>query len=536
MSGLSGSLLLLRGHLRRDRWMILWWSLASAAVFWSQGGAMANLYATQAEFDKAAASLEGNAAFIAMLGPARALDTVGGQAFWQSSAFCAVLAGLMSMFVIGRHTRAEEESGRDELVRSGAIGRYAPLVAALLAAVVANVVLGLATAAGLLALRGDSPLRGMPLPVADSVASGVGLAACGIVFSATALVAAQLTQSTRTMYGIAGIVLGAAYLLRAVGDLGNGVASWLSPIGWYQAMHPYSGLRWWPLAVMLVGAAVGLGLAVLLFGRRDVGSGILAARPGPPTAGRSLHSSLGLAWRLQRGSVIGWTLGLAVSGLAYGSMGDSVEDLVGDSGFAVDAVAGGQADNLLDGFYGTALVMLALLAAGFAISSAGRPRAEEEATHLESVLVAGVPRQTWLAGHLLVTVAGTFAVLLAGGLGLGAGYAAMTGDLDAFRRYGVPVVAYLAPVLALSGLTRLLYGVAPRRLWLAWVALGFCVVVLMFGDVLELPDWMQSLSPFHQMPLVPAEEFDITPFLLVAAVAALLSGAGQMAFRRRDIG
>ena len=59
-----------------------------------------------------------NAAFIAMAGPARALNTVGGQVAWQASAFGAIVAGMMSMFLIGRHTRAEEESGRDELVRA----------------------------------------------------------------------------------------------------------------------------------------------------------------------------------------------------------------------------------------------------------------------------------------------------------------------------------------------------------------------------------------------------------------------------------
>ena len=29
----------------------------------------------------------------------------------------------MSMFLVGRHTRAEEETGRDELLRAAAVGR-----------------------------------------------------------------------------------------------------------------------------------------------------------------------------------------------------------------------------------------------------------------------------------------------------------------------------------------------------------------------------------------------------------------------------
>ena len=36
------------------------------------------------------------------------------------------------MFLVGRHTRAEEESGRDELLRSGVVGRHAPMTAALI--------------------------------------------------------------------------------------------------------------------------------------------------------------------------------------------------------------------------------------------------------------------------------------------------------------------------------------------------------------------------------------------------------------------
>ena len=97
------------------------------------------LYATQAEFDRAAENMADNAAFIAMAGPARALNTLGGQVAWQACAFGAIVAGLMSMFLVGRHTRAEEECGRDELVRAGAIGRHAPLAAAARRAFVADV-------------------------------------------------------------------------------------------------------------------------------------------------------------------------------------------------------------------------------------------------------------------------------------------------------------------------------------------------------------------------------------------------------------
>lgn len=522
---MTGTWLLLRTFLGRDRWMLLWWSAGITLLYWSQAVSVEGLYTSQAEFDRAAASMEGNAAFVAMAGPARALNTVGGQVAWQATAFGAITAGLMTMFLVGRHTRAEEESGRDELVRSSAVGRFAPMTAALLVAVVANLLVGTLVAASLVAY---------PLAVTDSIALGVGLALCGLVFAGTALVAAQLTASTRAAYGLAGAVIGVAYAVRAVGDVGGGTLSWLSPIGWYQAMHAFSGVRWWPSVLLLVAGVATSAVAYAVFARRDVGSGILAARPGPDRAGRGLRSGAGLAWRLQRGSVIGWAAGMLLIGLSYGSIGDDVGALVGDSGVTRDMFLQGL-DDLVDGFYATSMLMLALTASGFAISSALRPRGEEEAGRVEGLLATGLSRGDWLLGHVAVTVAGTVLVLGSAGLGLGAGYALVTGDSGAIGRYLLPMLAYAAPVLVLAAVTRLLVGVQPRLATLAWLPLVLAAVVMLFGAVFRLPQWLQDLSPFEHLALAPAEPFRWAPFLVLAAVAASVSAAGQLAFRRRDI-
>lgn len=521
---MTGSGILLRAFLRRDRLMILLWTVGGVFLYWTQAFSVDGLYATQAEFDRAAASMEGNAAFIAMAGPPRALNTVGGQVTWQATAFGAILAGLMSMVLVGRHTRAEEESGRDELVRAAAIDRRAPMTAAVVVALLANVLLGLLVAVS---------LATYPLAVADSVALGVGLMLCGWLFTGVALVAAQLTATTRSMYGIAGAVIGVAYVLRAIGDLGPTLLTWLSPIGWYQAMHAFSGLRWWPALLILAAAAVTFAAAYAVFERRDSGSGVLASRPGPDRAGRGLRSAVGLAWTLHRGAVIGWTVGLGLTGLSYGAIGDEVEELMGDTGASEMFAQGG--GSLVDGFYATAAVMLALLASGYAISSALRPRAEEDAGRVEALLATALTRRRWLLGHVAVTVGGVVAVLLAGGVGLALGYALVTGDPGEGARRAPPVLLYVAPVLVLSGVARLLVGISPRLGTLAWLPLVLAVVVLLFGEVFRLPQWFQDLSPFEHMPLVPVEDLRWAPVLALAAAALALSAAGQAAFARRDV-
>lgn len=522
---MTGTLVLLRAFVRRDRWMYLWWSLGIGVLYVSQAWSVDGLYATQAELDRAAAGMEGNAALVAMAGPARALNTIGGQVTWQAAAFGAILAGLMSMFLVGRHTRAEEESGRDELLRAAPVGRYAPATAAALDSLLANVVVG-AVLSGMLVAYG--------LATADSLGLGVGLALCGWFFTGVALVAAQLTTSTRAAYGLTGAVIGLAYALRAVGDVSAEALSWVSPIGWYQAMHAFSGLRWWPALLLLAGTVAGLAAAYAVFDRRDFGSGVLPARPGPARARRGLGTGAGLAWRLQRTSVAGWAAGLMLFGLSFGTMGDDVGDLVGDSETSRDVVLQGSTD-VVDGFYATLMLMLALMVAAFAISSALRPRGEEDAGRLEALLGTALPRSTWLAGHVAVTVVGAVAGLALSGLGLGVSYALVTGDGGAVLRLSLPLLSFLPAVLVLSGLVRLLHGLVPRAAGLAWLGLLLASVVLLFGELLRMPQWVQDLSPFEHLALVPVEDFRWGPFLVLTAVAAALSAGGQAAFRHRDV-
>lgn len=523
---MTGTRTLLRLYLRQDRIMVPTWILGGVLLYYSQAVSTDSLYATQADLDKAAESIGGNAAFIAMLGPDRALDTLGGQVAWQSVAFGIIVAGLMSMFIIGRHTRAEEESGRDELIRSTVVDRSAPMIAATIVAIGANALLGLLTTLSLLTVGLDA---------AGSVSLGVSLTLGGMVFAGVALLAAQLTEGTRAMYGITGAVIAVSYVLRAVGDVGNGALSWLSPIGWAQAMRAFAGEEWWPIALFVIGAGVPVVAAIRIFLRRDVGSGVWAARPGPSSAGRGLVTSTGLAWRLQRGSIIGWGAGLLLMGLSYGSIGDDVEDLLGDSEFSKDIFGAVAGPSLTESFYATAIGMIALLACGLVISSALRPRSEEEAGRVEGLLATALPRSRWLLGHVSMTALAAVGGVLLGGLGLGLGYALVTGDGEAISTYFLATVPYIAPVLLLGEIARLLYGVSSRLAPFAWVSLGFCFVVLMFGAVLQLPDWLTALSPFDHLALTPAEDVRWAPVLVIGALALAMSAAGQLLFRRRDV-
>jgi ABC-2 type transport system permease protein len=518
---------LARFALRRDRVRIVVWMAAIVLLVVTTVASVKGLYPNQAELDKAARASEDNAAAIIFNGPPQNLDTVGGQVAFQTGTFGLILMGLMTIFVLGRLTRGEEEAGRSELLRSLPVGEYALPAAAMITVAAMNVATGALVALSLIVLG---------LPVTGSIVFGLSFALFGLLFAAVTLVAAQVTENTRVVYGIGGLVLGASFVLRAIGDIGDGTISWLSPIGWAQKTRPFAGEKWWPFLVT-IGATALLGWLVLaLTRRRDLGSGLVAPRAGRAHAAPSLGSPLGLATRLQRGGVIGWSAGLVVLAVAYGSITDSINDFVKDNKTLTDIIAAQGQGTLVEQYLAMSFRILALVAAGFAIQSAMRIRGEETSGHAEQVLATPVSRARFAMSHLVLAIVGTVVVLFLIGCAFGVSDAAVTGDFGAVRQSIVGAVAFAPAIWLLVGFTTALLGLAPRASALPWAFLGLCFLIGMFGQLLDLPTWVQELSPFQHVPRYPAADLQVVPLAALVALSTGLTAVGLAGLRHRDIG
>src|SRR3954447_22289511 len=129
-STLTGAGTLLRFAGRRDRVRLPVWLLVAAALMASQSSSNQRFYRTPESLAAYRASAGSNAASVAFSGPPVGLDTVAGTVAFEVSSPVVLLTVLMVMFTTVRHTRADEEAGRTELVRSAQVGRHAPLLAA----------------------------------------------------------------------------------------------------------------------------------------------------------------------------------------------------------------------------------------------------------------------------------------------------------------------------------------------------------------------------------------------------------------------
>ncbi|MFK0282456.1 ABC transporter permease [Streptomyces sp. NPDC090499] len=520
MSTLAGTGTLLRFALRRDRVTTPVWIAVNALMVLSMPNTLQSLYGTDAERADLVRQLQANASYRALIGPLH--DTsLGGLTAWRVGVYAGLLAAVTGLLVVVRHTRDEEESGRAELVASGAVGRRASLTAALLAAAVANAVLALLVTAG---LAGQG--------AAGALAFGLGLGATGMVFATTAAIAAQLTESARLARGLTSAVLGAAFVLRAAGDSassdGSSVWTWLSPLGWLENLRPFAAARWWVLLLFAAAVLVQGLAAYALAGRRDLGMSFFPARPGP-AAGR-LGSAAALAWRLQRGGVLGWSLGFFLAGVVYGGLTDGAADLVGDNDSAREIFErmGGQS-GLTDAFLASMVGMLGLVAALYVVASVLRLNGEETSGRAEPLLAGPVSRLRWAAGHLTIAFAGAALIMLLAGAGFAVGYGRQVGPI-----LGACLVQ-LPAVWVIGGVAVLLYGVAPRLAPAAW---GVAVAVLLIGWVgpaLNAPRLVLDLSPFGHLPKLPGGGMEWGPVVTLTGVAVVLVGVGLAGLRRRDI-
>ncbi|MCA1942731.1 MAG: polyketide antibiotic transporter, partial [Yonghaparkia sp.] len=279
-------------QLRRDRWVLAFWIGGIALFGLAVAAAITSQFESAADRAAIVALSVANPAIIFARGLPDG-DSLGAVAFFTGFAFTAVLAGLMSTFLVVRHSRADEETGRAELLGATPLGRATPLAATLALGALTNLVvvgvLTLAYAAG-------------GLPLDGSVIAALAVGAVGLVFVSIAAVVAQLMPSGRAANGAATALVIGAYLVRGIGDaLGTpsddlmrvepAVLSWFSPIGWGQATRPFTEPTLLPLLLSLVAFLVLAAAALLLRARRDLGSSLLPERGGRATArlgGRSV--------------------------------------------------------------------------------------------------------------------------------------------------------------------------------------------------------------------------------------------------------
>jgi ABC-2 type transport system permease protein len=514
---------LARLTLRTSRRRLVAWPVITGFLVWVSASQIPQLYDTP-EARAAYESTAGESAATKIFnGRGYGLDTVGGITAYELGFYTLVFFPVVALHLAIHLTRTQEASGRFDLLAAARLGRTAPLVSAM---VVLTGVMGLTALLSLLGLLASGLGGGSWWYAGALLLQLLAVAAMG-------LVVAQVATDGQQAHGLGLAVLAVLFLVRAVVDGAGAGLTWLSPLSWFAEVRPFGSPQVWPLIAYAVLALLLLGAAAALNVRRDLGSGLLETRPGPPTAGPQLGTPVGLATRLLRGVWLGWAVATTVWAFLLGVIAREMRELFeGNPDMQAMLGVGVDPEDLM---ISTGGFFIALLALGFVVQAVVRLAGEETEGRLGVVLATKVSRTEWWLGAGLTALAGGVAIQLLAALALGVGIWVGTGEASGLAT-GIQVGLAFVSALLLSGAVCLLLSAVSARLAAAgWVLFGGVMTLDLLGAALDLPEWTLDLSPLHLIGRPPVDPVSTLGVLLIGLLAVAVVGASLLLFRRRDL-
>ncbi len=447
----------------------------------------------------------------------------------QTMVLLSIAAALMGISTCIRHTREEEESGRVELLRAAPVGRHAPLTAAVVTALLSQLVPGVVLTISLVMLDEAS------ITTIGAATFAASAAAAGLVFIGVAAVVSQLVPTSRAASGISALTVGAAFLLRGAGDVADNGLIWASPLGWSQRTRPWDANDLAPLMLSLTATAALLMLGARFSTRRDLGAALATGRGGRRRASPLLVTPIGLALRLNKGIIVGWALALFLFGLIYGPVLEEAETFVERmpvlQDFNPDAATSGGV--LL--FASIVVALGAMLVCVPAVQVITRMHRDEVAGRIAPLFAGPVSRTRWYTAATVVALLTAVIVVSAVSLGFGLSAASSLSESGLLGDIVLAGLEYLPAIAVVVAVAAALVGWAPRATGLVWLVLIWALVVFYFADLLDWPEWVAATSPFDHVAARPAQEGDTSQLLWLGTLAVFLLTIGAVGYRRRPI-
>jgi|tagenome__1003787_1003787.scaffolds.fasta_scaffold20946166_2 ABC-2 type transport system permease protein len=517
--------------IRRHRWMITGWSILLIGLAGATVSAYQATYPTPEQRRLATELAQRDTASLMLYGRLAEPGSPALMFAWEVGAIATILAALGSVILAIALTRAAEDDGSVELIRSAGIGPRVPLRSAIVVLVATATVftLGCTTAIGLAATHVDA------VTWSGALAFGGVVGLTFLLFAGLTVVLAQIAATTGDARLLGFSTVAVAFGIRAVADTQHlEWLNWLSPLALRSTVRPFQDNRWWVLLLYLLAAAILAVLATVLGARREFGAGLLRRRDRHD-ARLNVRSSLALAARLARRPTVTWTVAVASIGTLFSAMGSGVvqQSRQGDVGGFLGSQLG--AGDPVAGYFGYSGTVVGMVVCAFAVLSVLRVRQDEVAGRSDHLLVTGIRRWEPLSAQLAVTAGACAVVLLVTGL-LSAAVAptVITGTEVSWRAFGYTVGQWPAAAAA-AGWTALLIGRWPRLAWLSWTPLLAGGTLALLGGLLGVPHWIQELGIFQHVPDPAAAGPDLRGLIVLLTVAAGAGVLGVVASTRRDV-
>lgn len=515
---------------RRDRTKIIIWLLSLIIITCSSAMAYSSLYKTEQDIQAFALTMD-NPAMIAMIGPGYELNDYSPATIFAHELllFLSIAVAVMNLLFVGRSTRADEEEGQLELVRSFPVGRLAYLSASIIEILVVNFALFLLMGISLYALK----LDGMNLE--SCLLFGAILGATGFIFASITAFFAQLSETSRGTISLSFGALMAAYILRAIGDVNIEILSYLSPLGWTVRTNVFANDIWWPVLIALSLSIIFVIVAYVLNSRRDLGAGLIPSRRGKEHASAFLKTSIGFVLNQQKINIIGWAVVLFALSASFGAIMGDLETYYADMEFFQIYFEKDTHLSIADQFLSLTIEILSLFSVVPAVMVMLRIYVEEQQQRMDHFYARAVPRSKMFITYFFTGLMATIIMQLLIALGLWSAGKTMMNDKMSFLEIFYACFAYLPSMWVMLALTTVLIGAFPKARNLIWGYIIICFLILYLNDLLNFPSWLNTLSSFEHASDLINDSISWLSNLLLLLVTLLLFVFGYIGYQRRDI-
>jgi ABC-2 type transport system permease protein len=524
----AGTTTLYLATLKQSLKSVLPWILAVILLSASSYAAYNRVFPTAVDQQNLNVAVQSNPAFNLIFGSADSLLSAEGFTAWRSVVLGSFLLSMMTILLVAKHTRAKEDSGEAELIASSVVGRYTLIIVALGVAITACIAAAMLLSVTLLALGADNQF---------AVSFGLTIGSAGILFATVSALVAQIVSYNRTVISISVAILGFSYLLRGIADTVD-AASWmsnLSPLGWAQQTNLAEKITYVPLTYFLLSSVLIMVIALIFKSQRDFGQGLIADKPGKSRA-KKLSSINGVALRLHKNALLGWTFAFVCIGTAFGYLLDSAgSTLSSNQGLARFIDASNSSEfNFVFQFAVTLLTILGIIAAVYGTQIIFRLYNEEMAYRSDPLLAGSVNRNRLFLSHVQLSILGPISAIV------------MTASLIMLTIFindtGVSLIdilfqAFLTlpAVLLLVGIAIATIGVNPKLRGLAWLAIALSFGLTLLGPILNLNKNILAISPFWHVASANDPNISLFSTLVMIVIFIGLIIIGFMGYKRRDI-
>ncbi|MGM0436363.1 MAG: ABC transporter permease [Bacillota bacterium] len=526
----KGTFKLLKLILRRERIKLTAWTVGIIGLTLAVAFAYPELFPST-EQQAVMAQLMENPAMVAMFGKPFGIDTPSPASLFaiEMNVFMLATMGIMSILMMTRYTRGDEEDGTLELIKSFPVGRIANIVAATLYVILANLLIGSLLGFGLGLFAHSS------FTWAGSFVFGFSLAFSGIVFAGFAALFAQLTENTRTALTFSFSTLGFFYILRAFGDVSAPWLSFFSPLGLLHKTETFVNNYLWPLFLSLLIALLLFAFAYHLNNRRDVGSGLFKAKEGEREASSFLKSPLGLSLRLLRTSIITWIIVIFILGISYGSIFGDLTAFFDSNEQLQDLIPSTLGGSLEEQFLSTVMSVMVVAATLGALMVMVRLSGEEKKERTLQLYANTLSRARLFLTYVFLGFIASLVFMVFGVLGMYVASASVMNEPFSFYTVFISGFAFYPAIFAFLGIGALIMGLSPTKTWIVWLYLTFAFILLYFGNMLDFKEWMLNMSPYEYMPRMPIE--DAKPFTsaLIVLLGIIVGFVGFSVYQKRDL-